>query len=201
MQMYKKKPLTFSWVAKLVADYTSINIIPRFITNCAPHSIQADFHTSFPLTGTTNNPNLPFRASYMCMVKVLLYGQDKRARHDWCAFLTWRWCGRGWLTDHSSIFWMSAIMHINTSIGAVNQSALCSCTANIIKDYLTTTSTKEGRAPWSSTCKETAVVAALVAIRISLYLLPWSGKPNWRQTTLASDTSHESSQTVPQILL
>ena len=55
---------------------------------------------------------------------------------------------------------MAAIMHTNTSVGAVNESALCSQTAHIIKENLTNTSTKEGRDPCSGTCKQTAKVPA-----------------------------------------
>ena len=46
--------LQFSGKSKLIAHYTSINTVPKVITNSAPFSIEANLKPSFSLIGTIN---------------------------------------------------------------------------------------------------------------------------------------------------
>ena len=53
--------LASSGISYLSTYNSSISVIPRVITNCAPDSIQTHFHTTFThsITWSTNEPYVP----------------------------------------------------------------------------------------------------------------------------------------------
>ena len=73
---------TLSGVSYLRADHSSVSVIPRVITNCAPDSIQTHIHTTFTHIWTINKSQLP-----VCWT-------------DCTAMLTWLW-----LHDWHRHFW------------------------------------------------------------------------------------------------
>ena len=71
--MYKQ--LTGSREAQLSTGHTCIHTAPWVITDCAPHSIAADFHTAFIGVGPTNQSEVS--AGTGCEKKKYCYNISK----------------------------------------------------------------------------------------------------------------------------
>ena len=57
--MYMESRLTSSiCISQLLADYSSISVVPVVITHCPPLVIDAHLHSTFILTGASHQTNI-----------------------------------------------------------------------------------------------------------------------------------------------
>ena len=119
------------------------------MTNCAPGSIQTYFQTSLTYICTIDKSQFPVcRATWMNMSTHV----NLMSNLNIWLFITL------WKAGHSSVFCMAAVMRPNWIVRAVNHPWLSSQTANIVQEDRSSSSTKVGWGPSSSTYNDNVLL-------------------------------------------
>ena len=135
--------------SQLPTYHLGFSVVPQCVTDGAPNSVDADFHSSFSVIQSSSQADLAISAVWWNYIKPI---KEKKKEENGVHIPEWVIQQLHTQTPHSNIFTVLAAVDSNPTIWAAEKRGLGSSASNIIQEDSTTATAKVGIAESWSTC-------------------------------------------------